>query len=81
MDLLLARGGCARYVANSVDGDGLTALHRAAAAGIMRNVDRLSHLLCAAASHPIRITLFNQEKPNVLPLFSILVQCNRFRLR
>ena len=33
MDLLLARGGCARYVANAVDGDGLTALHRAAAAG------------------------------------------------
>ena len=33
MDLLLARGGCARYVANALDGDGLTALHRAAAAG------------------------------------------------
>ena len=33
VDLLLARGGCARYVADAVDGDGLTALHHAAAAG------------------------------------------------
>jgi ankyrin repeat protein len=32
-DLLLARGGCAQYVANALDADGLTALHRAAAAG------------------------------------------------
>jgi hypothetical protein len=36
LDLLLARGGCARHVANAVDGDGLTALHRAAAAGLLR---------------------------------------------
>ncbi len=44
MDLLLARGGCARYIANALDGDGLTALHRAAAAGKLRLGSRvISH--------------------------------------
>ncbi len=40
-DLLLARGGCAQYVANALDADGLTALHRAAAAG--EQPSRLRH--------------------------------------